>query len=671
MRVFHASVRVADLEVDRVEVSTSELVLIGRKGARIDLDPDELREVPDSVRGCVRRVEVDSEYVSRKHCLLWVEDGRLRVRDLYSAQGTHMSLGGAETVVTSAARVDLSLVPASRAGIAQPDAVDFASACGEPEYVEVLTRHVREWARSTGVELEVRVETREGQLGRTEDTSRLPVGARHALVVSRGMHTARVAFELARDTLARYVVAQNAQFVAVQQGVERAATSHPMVTASKAMQDARWQVARCAAADLRVILLGETGVGKTLMARCYHDASDGGAFITLDCTQHEDVTRLRAELFGAEPGAWPGLTRRYIGAFERARNGTVFIDEVGDLGAENQGQLLTFLDRGHFTRMMGNEELVSNARILCGTRQDLRRAVAEGRFREDLWYRLAGMVITLPPLRERPDDIRALLDEHVVDVNGEERSATRALTPEALRFLLRYPWPGNARELEMFCRRLPIFLDGRELADELLCEKALRAGDPGVKPSTRPSTPAAPFVAQREGDAWQPPVEFDDGRPARLRAVSWSGVIEAALSDYAHTRGVAVTDDQALRALFALDGEPLGSAFRDFVEKHLKPRFVARATGVDGRRTLPAGFVAEHWKLALGFADGTSVRQLLRASFVLDRRQRLRAELERQGRKVSAVDLLRLGAERSTDVLDAWIARAERGEDPFSDPTAR
>ncbi len=669
MAGFQVSVRVAELEVEQVRVDIGELVLIGRKGARFDLDPDELRLVPDALRGRLRRVEVESEYVSRKHCLLWVEDGQLRVRDLYSAQGTQVGIAGAETLSTTAERIDVSLVPASRAGLTQPDPIDLSKVRGEQDYADTLTRNVREWARVTGVQIDVDVEARDGQLGRTEDSLRLRLGGARALVVARGHHTARVSFDLARDALARYVASQNAQFAAVQQGVQRAAAAQPMVAMSASMQAACWQIAQCATNDLRVILLGETGVGKTLMARRYHEAAGGAEFVTIDCTQYDDVTRLRAELFGAEPGAWTGLTRRYVGAFERARDGSVFIDEIGELAPENQKQLLTFLDRGRFTRVLGTDELESNARILCGTRQDLGRAVREGRFREDLWYRLAGMVITIPPLRERPEDIEELLSCRMVAVDGRERPATRVLTADAMRFLTRYAWPGNARELEMFCKRLPVFLKGREEADAALCDEVLRAGNPSSPTEGRaPGTSTTPSATvEPSTESWRPTVVFDEGRPDELAHVSWDGVIEAALRDYGLTRGIATTDAQALRALFTVDdtgGESTVGVFKEFVDRHLKPRFIARATGLEGHRGLPVGFTAEHWKHALGFGDGTSIKQLLRVCFVLERRRKVREALERRGAAAGAL-LRRIGSEDNLDTLDRWIARIERGEPVF------
>ncbi len=661
MAEFEVCVRVAEVEVARVSVGEGELVLVGRRGARIELDPDELASVPERLRARVRRVEVDSEHVSRKHCLVWADGGQLRVRDLRSALGTQVSVAGAETLSTAADAVELSLVPTSRAGLDQPDPVDLAAVRGEGDFAEALARSVREWARARGVQFAVEVEAREGQVGRSEDGLRLRVGAQHALSVSRGHRTARVPFDLARDALARYVASQNAQFVAVLQGARRAALALPTVAASAAMQQVCWRVAQCAVNDLRVILLGETGVGKTLMARRYHEAAGGAEFVTIDCTQYEDVTRLRAELFGAEPGAWTGLTRRHVGAFERARNGTVFIDEVGDLAQENQGQLLTFLDGGRFTRVLGTEEFESNARVVCGTRQDLRRAVREGRFREDLWYRLAGMVVTIPPLRERPEDVEALLAAQVVRANGREVAAAEALTPEARRRLLAYAWPGNTRELEMFCRRLPLFLDGAERADVARCEAALRAGDPGASPEASPSRPAPPAERERDGAAWRSPVTFDDGVPTSLAPVSWGGVIEEALRDYAIARGLQVDDEHLLGALFrvdAPDGETTVGAFKDFVDKHFKPRFAARATGVEGLGALPSGFVAEHWKNALGFGDGTSIRQLLHASFALDRRRAACARLQRLG--LASPEALKELARRDVDDLDPWLAGLER-----------
>lgn len=677
MPEFEVCVKVAEREVTRVTVVDGELVVVGRKGGRIALDPGEVRGVPADLGARERRVEVESEYVSRKHCLLWVESGELRVRDLHSVHGTYVGVPGGATVTTTSGPVELVLVSAVHAGTPSPEPVDFARVRSEEDYVRALVRSAREWARVTGVQLDIHTETREGPIGRTEEVSRLRVGDRHALRVTRGHHTARVSFEKAREVLSRYVVTQNALYEAVARGVRRGARVEP-VLASKAMQDLCWDLARCALGDLRVILLGETGVGKSRMARRYHEATGRrGEFITIDCTQYDDRTRLRAEMFGAEPDAWPGLRRRYLGAFERARGGTVFIDEVGDLAPENQGQLLTFLDEGCFSRILGTDVLESDARVVCGTRQDLGRAVHEGRFREDLWYRLAGMVITIPPLRERPEDVEALLGERTVarTDGGEERSVREALTDDALEFLKRYAWPGNARELDTFCRRLPVKLGERERADAALCEEVLRAGAPVARetasassqPPTRVSSRPPESVVEGDSGPWRAPVQFEKGRPVERERVSWEGVIEGALRDYALARGMKGDGDPGLGALFTVKsakGEDDRGAFLDFVEKYVKPRIVARAMGLEARRELPASFVAEQWKRALGFGDGKSIRDLTGAYFTLQRRQALWGVLRRRGVELDAGLAAKIAGEANVDQLDRWIAEAERGEWP-------
>ena len=231
--------------------------------------------------------------------------------------------------------------------------------------------------------------------------------------------------------------------------------ARPLVAQSAAMRRILDQAERAAAGRSTILLTGETGTGKEQVARRIHDRSPraSGPFVAVNCPALPEGL-LESELFGHEKGAFTGADRRRLGWFELADGGTLFLDEIGDLPAPAQAKLLRVLQEREITRVGGNLAIRVNVRLIAATHRTLADDVRDGRFREDLFFRLHVIPIHLPPLRERPDDVeplaRLFLDRFAADLGR----ATRQLTPEALALLRAHHWPGNVRELENLAERL-------------------------------------------------------------------------------------------------------------------------------------------------------------------------------------------------------------------------
>ncbi|MBX3270515.1 MAG: sigma 54-dependent Fis family transcriptional regulator [Sandaracinaceae bacterium] len=207
------------------------------------------------------------------------------------------------------------------------------------------------------------------------------------------------------------------------------------------------RVAKAARASSPVLIVGESGTGKELIARAIHEGSEraAGPFVTVDCGALSPAL-VASELFGHEKGAFTGADRRHAGAFERADGGTLFLDEVGELGADLQPALLGVLERGRFRRVGGREEVRADVRVVAATHRDLRAEVNAGTFRLDLYYRIAVVVLSSPPLRERVEDVPVLV-EHFLREAGHAGPLEEVFGPDALAELCRHRWPGNVREL--------------------------------------------------------------------------------------------------------------------------------------------------------------------------------------------------------------------------------
>jgi len=223
---------------------------------------------------------------------------------------------------------------------------------------------------------------------------------------------------------------------------------------SRAMQLVYKEIGRVAATAVTVLIRGETGTGKELVARAIYQHSSRAAqpFIAVTCAAIPE-TLLESELFGHERGAFTGAHARRIGRFEQANHGTIFLDEIGDLSLNTQVKLLRVLQEKYIQRVGGNEKIPVDVRALAATHRDLETALKENQFREDLFYRLSGVTITLPPLSQRPEDIPDLVKYFMQRSGSEVGVDAPSIRPEAIGFLQNKAWPGNVRELENAVRQ--------------------------------------------------------------------------------------------------------------------------------------------------------------------------------------------------------------------------
>ena len=225
-------------------------------------------------------------------------------------------------------------------------------------------------------------------------------------------------------------------------------------------------IEKVANTNASVMLLGESGTGKEILARGLHQQSNrkGGKFVAINCAAIPE-NLLESELFGYEKGAFTGAAKTTLGKIETAHGGTLMLDEIGDLPFPLQAKLLRFLQERVVERVGGRQEIAVNVRVVCATHQNLKQFAQDGRFREDLYYRLAEIVIDIPPLRERVDDIPALLS-HFLEKNSRSLGRPLDISPEALRLLISLPWEGNVRELENTIERAAILCNSDRIEPE-------------------------------------------------------------------------------------------------------------------------------------------------------------------------------------------------------------
>jgi len=258
----------------------------------------------------------------------------------------------------------------------------------------------------------------------------------------------------------------------------------PLIGRSQAMQDVYRMITRVLRNDLTVLVLGESGTGKELVAEAIHQlgARKGKPFIAVNAAA---IPRelIESELFGHERGAFTGATQRTTGKFEQAHGGTLFLDEIGDMPPEAQTRLLRALQSGRIRRVGGSEEIAIDVRIIAATNRDLAPMIAEGSFREDLYYRLAVVPIHLPPLREREGDVEPLA-RHFLRLAAREGLPSRGLSPRATHLLNSQPWRGNVRELRNVVYRAALLSREEEIDEgtirQLLAGRASTSSAPAA-----------------------------------------------------------------------------------------------------------------------------------------------------------------------------------------------
>jgi len=299
------------------------------------------------------------------------------------------------------------------------------------------------------------------------------------------------------------------------------------VGASGPLQAALARARKVAPTDSSVLITGETGTGKELLARALHGWSQraSGPFVSLNCGA-VPPTLIASELFGHERGAFTGAVQRRIGRFELATGGTLFLDEVGELPAETQVLLLRVLQEREFERVGGAATVSADVRVVAATNRDLRRAVAEGSFRSDLFYRLSVFPVEMPPLRKREEDLRLLVEHFVRRFARKLGKTIRSIDPETLRRLEVYSWPGNVRELQNVIERSVIVCESETFAlDPSWSECAAPLDEPTAdSPLPEPEASASPSVSERVSSGRGTLAEIQ--REAILRAVqSSNGVL--------------------------------------------------------------------------------------------------------------------------------------------------
>ena len=532
----------------------------------------------------VEPLKLASPWLSANHVLVWPEEDGVCVQDLGSRNGSLLRLSQLDRyTVHSSQPPMLQLAPSLSA--TPEDGPGEARWTGPEDFAPSVANAVRVWLRKQNIPAEVTWSSEAGEA--------VPFGSIHLdddryLNVNWRGATVDLRSERAFAQLVQYVKRQKTLFEAEDQ-----IRATGLVLESPAIHDAHRKVVEAAENGRHVLLMGPTGSGKEGLAYAYHrNSGRGGELVIVNCGQ---LSRefLQAELFGAEIGAYTGCNRLVIGKVEQADNGTLFLDELGEIPRDIQAMLLRFLDRGEYERMGGyGKRRRADVRVVSATNRDLRAAVKNGEFRKDLWFRLAQTVVDVPPLCERPEDVISFLKKR----RRGRLSAYEILSDEALDLLRGYPWEGNFRELLNFVEMLPTTA-GRAAIDAATCRHLL---------SQVALDPRAIVPALGTSGAAAPPGPQD---------IDWIETMRMALDLFVRERSLQPR---------LWKGEVLA-----LTEQYLKPLLFAHLTGAVGRvqwknyRTLASSLAA------LVQADrGTALKQLVRYLNLVSPRKEDEGEIE-------------------------------------------
>lgn len=567
MRVFVSS---PELQPASLQVEPGTAVLLGRAP-----NPERLSGADAEIP--VVQHPLNDSRVSSNHALVSNDGRAVAIRDLGSKNGTWVKLAPGSCVrLESTDTVVLQLAGVSAQGVTGEVQLPRLEWTEEAQFAEAARGAIVEYLERSG--LRARVSRVVGALERTE--------AAHVALQLEDGSTLLVEWPADRTSDPRLAVALDhiRSWIALENAAVRGRrhAGEGLILASPAIRQAHDQVEEAAHRGVRVVLLGPTGSGKDRLARCYHEHSSlaHGPFHAVNCGQLSKEL-IYAQLFGAKKGSFTGATHDVIGAVQAASDGTLFLDEVSDMPKEVQSAVLRFLDRrGEYCRL-GEEDrprTARNVQIVCATSADVRQKIERGELREDLWYRIAERTVVVKPLSERREDVLAFLKS---SLPGERREQTLergagagvsvydALTGAAREVVENFGWRGNFRSLESFVVRLPAGA-GRQSIGLETCRDALADhGSGGRTPQDWPSAPASEMSSER-----------------------WQQVLTLASAAYARDEGSPAT----------------WGALLAFVERYLKPAFVAHLCKLEHARTLERSVNLSQLARQLDLKDGTTVK---------------------------------------------------------------
>ena len=549
-----------------VKLAPGSAFLVGRQP-----NPTKLPYLLQSLLRGVNLVKVplSSQRVSANHLLVTLQEDGVQLFDLGSRNGTAVQLQPQlRAQLETSADVLVELAPGSAVGDPgeAPQPAEWKS---EEEFSAAVVAALQNWFERIEVSAVLLIRP-PGQ--RSEDTplrgsSFMLADGNQLFVTANPTATLGTSWNDLLDQVQKYVLDQNSRFEQLQGHDEGFVLASPLIRA------VHREIAEAAAWGTRVVLLGATGVGKDMLARCYHIHSrqTRGPYASLNCGLLKE-NLLYAQLFGARRGSFTGCVADITGVVETAHEGTLFLDEVGEMDLEVQKALLRFLDsKGEYQRLGEPRPRRASVQIVCATNIELddpsRR---HGRFREDLWYRIAGKVVHVPPLRSRPDDLIAFLRSRTL--KGGTMKVYDALSPAALRRVLEDEWPGNFRDRESFIDRLPSVTRAQSIEADT-CTTILREGRGEARLPVRESEPSPTGTAAQ-----------------------WQDLIGIALSAFVRDHGVHPKSWGQITQL---------------TERYIKPVFIAHSTGMTQIDELHKNINFSELARRLNIADGTTVKQHL------------------------------------------------------------